>query len=362
MTLLDPWFIENLRCPVDHSVLRQEGNELVSAAGARYPIANGVPVMLRADTIPTIGLITESVKCGWRLAEQPNDDDWAIESLGVEADEKDLLEELRVQGGPVDPVASLLVGATNGIAYRSLIGKLSAYPIPELRTSPKAAQQQFLDIGCSWGRWCVAAARKGFMPVGIDPSLSAVLCAKRIFKQLGLSGRFVVADARYLPFRSSIFDQAFSYSVIQHFSKTDAATAFDDVCRVLKADGGFLIQLPNTLGIRCLWHQFRRGFREPVGFEVRYYSLFELQKIFKSKYKRVRTEVDCFFGIGFQSVDMPFMRPHLKGVLLASETLRRVTGVVPFLKAVADSLYVECHDKCGPPTQSVTASVDHSSR
>ena len=37
-----------------------------------------------------------------------------------------------------------------------------------------------LDIGCSWGRWSLAAARKGYSVVGIDPSLGAVMAARRI--------------------------------------------------------------------------------------------------------------------------------------------------------------------------------------
>lgn len=48
-TLLDPWLLERLVCPVTRTPLRYDeaAQELVSeAAGLAYPIRDGVPVML----------------------------------------------------------------------------------------------------------------------------------------------------------------------------------------------------------------------------------------------------------------------------------------------------------------------------
>ena len=41
------------------------------------------------------------------------------------------------------------------------------------------AGSRLLDLGSSWGRWSIAAARKGYSVVGLDPSLGAVLAARR---------------------------------------------------------------------------------------------------------------------------------------------------------------------------------------
>ena len=37
---------------------------------------------------------------------------------------------------------------------------------------------RLLDIGCSWGRWSLAAAARGYDAVGIDPSLGAIMAAR----------------------------------------------------------------------------------------------------------------------------------------------------------------------------------------
>jgi uncharacterized protein YbaR (Trm112 family) len=46
---LDEEFLKRLACPVDGGALIQEGDELVSAAGRRYPVIEGVPVLLPPD-------------------------------------------------------------------------------------------------------------------------------------------------------------------------------------------------------------------------------------------------------------------------------------------------------------------------
>ncbi len=47
---LDPELLEVLRCPLTHSRLRQEGEWLVAEAGGlRYPIRDGIPVMLAEE-------------------------------------------------------------------------------------------------------------------------------------------------------------------------------------------------------------------------------------------------------------------------------------------------------------------------
>ena len=55
--------------------------------------------------------------------------------------------------------------------------------------------------------------------VGIDPSLKGVLAARRVSRQLGVEGHFLVADGRFLPFAPRLLSRVFSYSVLQHLSK-----------------------------------------------------------------------------------------------------------------------------------------------
>src|SRR5205085_11693298 len=67
-----------------------------------------------------------------------------------------------------------LIASTSGFLYKSIREGLPRYPIPDLRLPPGRGER-FLDVGSSWGRWSVAAARKGYAPVSLAPSLGAVL-------------------------------------------------------------------------------------------------------------------------------------------------------------------------------------------
>ncbi len=232
-----------------------------------------------------------------------------------------------------------LVAATNGILYKTLISRLPDYPIPELEL-PEGDGRLFLDVGCSWGRWSIAAARKGYSPVGIDPSLGAVMAGKRVAAQLDLPSRFLVGDARHLPFRDQAIDTVFSYSVIQHFSYGDADQSIREAARVLVPSGTCLIQLPNTFGLRCLYHQARRAFRAPRAFEVRYWTPKRIEQKFGQLFKTSVLSPDCFFGIGLQASDAEMMPRVRRLVIQVSEFAKRLSKRFPFLARTADSIWI----------------------
>lgn len=328
-----------LACPHDALDLNQEGRVLRCRNGHAFPIVQGVPVLLRSDVPQTIGLASDSLRLAWAAVEGSNDDPWFIETLGIAEQVK---RDLRVQqagaAGATDPVVSYLIGATNGILYKHLVGSLREYPIPEIRL-PIVDGKRLLDIGCNWGRWCFAAARRGYVPVGIDPSLGAVLAAKRVAQSLGLPFEGVVGDTRFLPFRSKTFDVTFSYSVLQHFSKADACTALREMRRVLSPDGSFLVQMASAFGLRSLQHQIKRGFREPIEFEVRYWTPGELLEAFHDTFGATQMEVDCYFGLGLQMSDLQMMGKGKRAIIYCSEGLRRLSRFLRPLSYLADSLY-----------------------
>jgi uncharacterized protein YbaR (Trm112 family) len=209
--------LKDLACPVDQLPLVRSGEELVCPAGHRYPVVQGVPVLLRSDVEQTIGIATQSLQLSrdWVAGHRP--DPYFIETLGISEEERDQARaELKNSTNAVDPVISNLVGATNGILYKNVIGSLDRIPIPDVRLAP-GNNRKLLDVGCNWGRWSLAAAARGYHPIGVDPSLGAILAAKRLAKLRGLSFSGVVGDARYLPLRTASVDMAFSYSVLQHF-------------------------------------------------------------------------------------------------------------------------------------------------
>lgn len=338
---MDRWFVENLVCPIDKLPLEYSNNMLVSARGRKYPVVEGVPVMLADDVTQTLWVASASLT---RARRSPDGEigarDLYLDTLGVSEAERVGIHELsRSRGNIIDPVVAYLIGATGGYAYRHLIGNLNSYPIPDLRL-PDAKGDMFLDLGCNWGRWCIAAARKGYSAIGIDPSLGAILAARRVATQLGLPIRYLVADARYLPFKRESFNTVFSYSVLQHLDKPNVRRVLADVARVLTRQGVSLIQMPNFLGLRSLYHQARRGFREARDFEVRYWSIPELKREFGGHVGKSEVLVDCYFGLGLQQADAGYMPPLTKRLLAASEWLRRLSERLPILSYLADSVYI----------------------
>jgi len=337
--VIDPWLLEHLVCPRDRRPLTLEAGALRCGDGHRYPIVEGVPVMLLDDVRQTFNAAGSSLS---RAAGEGVDErapDLHLESIEISDDEKRGVLALAATNPPVDPVVAYLVAATNGILYRHLIGQLTSYPIPDI-TVPAGDGRTLLDVGCSWGRWTLAAASRGYRAVGIDPSLGAVMAARRVSTQLGIPAHFVVGDARYLPFADHAFDAIYSYSVIQHFSRADAAQAVGEIGRVLDSGGSARVQMPTKYGIRCLYHQLRRGFHDGRGFEVRYWLLRDLQQLFSERIGPSRFEVDGYFGIGLQQSDAHLMTPARRLVLQASSAMKTASTHAAWLINLADSVYV----------------------
>ena len=240
----------------------------------------------------------------------------------------------------IDPVVQAVVGATCGGLYRHLVGRLETYPIPELPLPPGNGEL-FLEIGCNWGRWCVAAARSGYRVVGIDPSLEAIAAARRVAHQLGIEATYLVADARHLPFPDGSFEVVFSYSVFQHFAKIEALASFDEIGRVLRPGGLAKVQMANVYGMRSIWNQLREHrFREPRHlFDIRYWSPGELRDELSPRVGRTALEVDGFFTLNPQPADLELLPRRYRLVVRTSEALRRVSGRLPPLRYTADSVY-----------------------
>lgn len=331
---------ELLACPVDGTPLRLEGAVWVSGAGRRYPTIQGIPVLFH----PEAGNTMEPMARTRDLATAQADDPWCIGSLGITDEQK-----ARVVAGfdatqhVVDPVVAQIIAATCGNLYLGLVGKLPRYPIPDFRLK-NGGGRVLVDLGCNWGRWCLAAAREGFHPIGVDPQIGAVLAARRVADQLGVKAHFICADARHLPLRAGVADVVFSYSVIQHLCREDAGKVVGASNRVMKSGARLFVQMPNVMGPRCFYQWARRGFNDGTGFNVRYWTLGQLREAFGA-IGPVAFEIDCFFGIGLQPGDADLMPPKWKALLSASERLRKLEDIIPGLAWVADSVYVDVTKK-----------------
>ncbi len=320
---MDEWLRSNLVCPRDKQKLQTKADTLVCETGHIYPVVNEIPIMLVEEEEHIHGYITQTLEDV--AAKRP------IESGNGNAAES--------SGFTVDPFVQAEIPYTSGNLYFPLVNNLSRYPIPFIRL-PDGKGERMLDVGCNWGRWSIAAAQKGYRPVGLDPSLKAILAARRIALQLGLEAQFIVGDSRFLPFESGCFDIGFSFGVFQHFSKANAKVSLHEVGRVVKHDGEILMQMPNKFGIRSFYHQARRGFREGEGLEPRYWTPSELTAFFRETFGETEMTTDCYFGLGIQKSDLDLLPFHFKMVVRSSEFLRTLSHSFPPLVKVADSVYL----------------------
>jgi len=310
-----------LVCPRDKTSLHAHADSLHCVNGHSYAVIEDIPILLLSETKQTHIEGTRALDL-------------------AEGREPINLLHFAVEPGEVDPFVKRAIAATNGSLYQHLVGNLREYPIPDLKL-PTANGKLFLEIGCNWGRWSIAASHLGYRVVGLDPSLKAIRAARRVTSQMGIRALFIVGDGRYLPFREHTFDQVFSYSVLQHLSKDNVRLVLDEVRRVLSPAGHSLIQMPNVFGVRCLYHQLKRLFREPEGFEVRYWTPAEVRSTFEDRIGPSRVFADGYFSLNPQLSDARFMPARYRVILQTSEALRKLSGSIPPLAKLADSLYVE---------------------
>src|SRR5487761_172896 len=307
--------LQVLCCPRDYCALRNDGNSLVCPHGHRYGLEQGVPVF------------TENP----RREPKPLNMGPCPQFDGSAAEES------------VDPFVNDWIVNTNGNLYWRARGRLLRYPIPKW---PFAAGNGGLlvDIGCSWGRWSIAAARAGFRPIGIDVHVDALAAAGRVSRQLGISAGYACGDAERLPLSSSSADVVFSYSVLQHLDKSKVFSIFQEMFRVLKPEGSCLVQLPNTFGLVSILQQLKRGFREAKSgtFEMRYWSHATIRRAFtRARFSRIAIHADGFFSQNPQLTDLDLLSPAGKLLVLASYVGRKAAHALPLLTRIADSLWVE---------------------
>jgi len=240
-----------------------------------------------------------------------------------------------------------MVAGTNGNHYLHLIGKLVRLPIPGLPFWKKGSGY-FLDLGSGWGRWCLAAAKLGFTPVGVDIKWEAAKATRDLLKANGRPGYAVVADLSKLPFADSSFLAAWSFSVLQHVHRDCVNQCLDEVRRVLR-QGEFNFEIPLKTGLwNCIVRLKRGGDKEeedPQSWCVRYYSLKEILTKTSARFPGARWTPHCYFGIGILPVDLRFVTLPHKLVVVVSLAMTLLGRIWLPLGKRADSIYLRAEKK-----------------
>jgi len=314
--LLGESLLHILACPRDHTALRASDGALVCQQDHRFSTEQGVPIFTdhaRREPVPL---------------NMPPCPQSAPDGTRSEA---------------IDPFVNDWIVNTNGNLYWRVRGRLPRYPIPRWPFGDGEGKV-LLDLGCSWGRWCIAAAGAGFQTIGLDVHVDALAAAARVSHQLNVDGNFVCSDVDALPVASRSVDCVFSYSVMQHIDKTKARHAFHEIARILKPRGRCIIQLPNTLGPLTFLQQLKRGFRDarPGTFEMRYWSRSEIwESLREAGLSDIQFHTDGFFSQNPQLSDLDLLTFGGKLIVVASYAGRKTAETLPVLTRIADSLWIE---------------------
>jgi SAM-dependent methyltransferase len=102
-----------------------------------------------------------------------------------------------------------------------------------------------LEVGCGAGVDLARFAKGGATVTGVDLTESAIELARANFTQLGLTGRFEVADGEHLPFPDDTFDFVYAHGVVQYTANPQQLVS--ECRRVLKPGGEALFQVYNRI-------------------------------------------------------------------------------------------------------------------
>lgn len=105
-----------------------------------------------------------------------------------------------------------------------------------------------LDLGCGTGAHAVRMASAGFDVVAVDLTRQGVRATRERFRNAGLEGAFVVANAEALPFRDQAFPVTWTSLLLHHFLRLDGL-----VPELSRVTGDRLIAFEPNAGNLLTW-------------------------------------------------------------------------------------------------------------
>jgi 2-polyprenyl-3-methyl-5-hydroxy-6-metoxy-1,4-benzoquinol methylase len=138
--------------------------------------------------------------------------------------------------------------------------------------------KRVLDVACGAGYGSALLAQHGAEVVGADIAAEAIAHARARYADVPRL-EFIAADCAALPFPDSSFDAVVSFETIEHIRNQEAF--LDEVRRVLRADGLFVLSSPNKLE-----YSDRRGFSNE--FHIRELYRDELSALLAPRFPHAR--------------------------------------------------------------------------
>lgn len=115
-------------------------------------------------------------------------------------------------------------------------------------------EEKILDLGCGAGRHVFFMGKENILPYGIDFSEEGVEYTKGLLNEFAMEqyvGNVKVGSLTEIPFEDNYFDGIICYGVLYYLPKTEIIKAVQEMKRVLKIGGKFLVQVRSKDDYRC---------------------------------------------------------------------------------------------------------------
>lgn len=183
--------------------------------------------------------------------------------------------------------------------------------------------KRVLDVGCGEGTLALGCAKNNNEVIGLD--ISKIMVELANSKKGDLPAKFQVGDARYLDFPDNSFDVVICKDVIEHIPENDLEAHLQEVKKVLREGGSYLLYTPSKLlGDLSL------------GLHLKIYGLRDLVPILKKN--NFRVEVVCHW-LSLLGLPARISDPILVSTITTYEELMGKAKIGRFLAKLGNLSY-----------------------
>ncbi len=108
----------------------------------------------------------------------------------------------------------------------------------------EVAGKVLLEAGSGSGVLSLELARRGAKVALLDRSPAALELSGQVFAAASLPGQSVMGDVFEIPFPDGGFDAVWSFGVLEHYTRREAAAALREMARVAKPGGLVVVGVP----------------------------------------------------------------------------------------------------------------------
>ena len=197
--------------------------------------------------------------------------------------------------------------------YESPFQRYRVAKVLELYTP--GAGDRVVDVGCGWGTFSFALARRAAEVVGVDFSEKSVaLCQRRLEREPYANLRFVCADGGATGLEGGAWDLVLAADLFEHLYPEDSVRVAGEAFRLLRPGGRFAVWTPHRGHVlEILKNHDILLSRDPS--HVDYKSMARMRQLLGDA--------------GFEIERAYYAESHVPGLRVAERLLQ---GFVPFLR------------------------------